>query len=91
MNTLEAIFPRAGDRSVFVGYVMLKSINDSLEDAYRLVTMLEALSCKVNLIAFNAHEGTRFQPSAREAMLAFRSGQSLLAMILFPCKSLGLV
>ena len=72
LATLEGIFPRAGQRSVFVEFVMLQGINDSLEDAHRLTQLLQPIQCKVNLIAFNAHEGTRFQPSGREAMLGFR-------------------
>lgn len=51
---------------------MLREINDSLEDAHRLVQLLKPIQCKVNLIAFNAHKGTRFQPSSRDAMLSFR-------------------
>ena len=51
---------------------MLQGINDSLEDAHRLTQLLQPIQCKVNLIAFNAHEGTRFQPSGRDAMLSFR-------------------
>lgn len=39
----------------------------------RLVHLLRAIDCKVNLIVFNTHEGSRFQPSTKEAVLAFRS------------------
>jgi 23S rRNA (adenine2503-C2)-methyltransferase len=35
--------------------------------------MLEPINCKVNLILFNPHAGTRFFPSENEQVLAFRS------------------
>ena len=42
------------------------------EDARRLVTMLNGISCKVNLIIFNPHIGTWFSPSTMEKALSFR-------------------
>lgn len=35
--------------------------------------LLQPIDCKVNLIVFNTHEGTRFKPSTPEAVQAFRS------------------
>ncbi len=35
--------------------------------------MLDAIEAKVNLIAFNAHEGTQFRPSETAAVQSFRS------------------
>jgi 23S rRNA (adenine2503-C2)-methyltransferase len=72
LGALKERFPRGGDRSVFIEYVMLKDVNDTLEDAHRLVQLMEAIQCKINLIGFNAHEGTRFLPSSREQILEFR-------------------
>ncbi|GFR44485.1 hypothetical protein Agub_g5748 [Astrephomene gubernaculifera] len=60
-------------RSLLVGYTLLHGINDTLEDAERLASMLSRVQCKVNLIVFNPHEGTRFQPSRPEDVTAFRS------------------
>lgn len=40
---------------VTIEYVMLKGVNDSLEDAKRLVTLLSHVSSKVNLIPLNNH------------------------------------
>ena len=79
LNTLADIFPRGGDKSLFVEFVMLRGVNDTLEDAHRLVALLDPIQCKINLIAFNAHEGTRFQPSPPEQVLSFRCA--------FPCRS----
>ncbi|KAG2435216.1 hypothetical protein HXX76_007299 [Chlamydomonas incerta] len=60
-------------RSLLVEYTMLHGINDTLEDAHRLADMLRRVNCKVNLIVFNPHKGTRFQPSTDEDISAFRS------------------
>lgn len=56
---------------VLFEYVMLAGINDSLDDARRLVSLVEGIPCKINLISFNHHEGSSFIPSTKEQMLAF--------------------
>jgi hypothetical protein len=58
---------------------MLRDINDTEEDAQRLADLTADLACKVNLITFNPHQGTRFQPSPMEQVLAFRCAALLLA------------
>lgn len=72
LAALQQRFPRRRERSVFIEYVMLRDVNDSLEDAHRLAALLEPVECKVNLIVFNPHLGTRFLPSQPEQVLAFR-------------------
>jgi 23S rRNA (adenine2503-C2)-methyltransferase len=47
------------DRVTFE-YVMLGGVNDSLEDAKRLVKLLSGIRAKVNLIPFNEFEGIPF-------------------------------
>lgn len=51
---------------------MLRGVNDSPEDALRLAGIASRVRCKVNLIVFNPHEGTRFEASTPEAVAAFR-------------------
>lgn len=41
--------------------------------ACRLVQLLKPIDCKVNLIVFNTHEGSRFRPSTAEDVQSFRS------------------
>lgn len=53
-------------------YVMLAGINDTAEDAHRLLLLTQGIECKYNLIEFNAHPGTRFQGTDPETMQAFR-------------------
>jgi len=42
-------------------YVLLRGVNDSVEDARQLCQLLQGIRCKVNLIPFNPHPGSRFQ------------------------------
>lgn len=54
-------------RRLTVEYVLLDGVNDSLEDARRLIRMLRTVPIKVNLIPFNPVENTDFRtpPAAR--------------------------
>ncbi|WP_298269171.1 23S rRNA (adenine(2503)-C(2))-methyltransferase RlmN [Geobacter sp.] len=53
-------FPLPGRRKITIEYVMIKGVNDSLEDAKRLVKLLSGIPSKINLIPFNEHEGCSF-------------------------------
>ncbi len=50
-------------RRITFEYVMLKDINDSLEDAKLLVQLLRGIPAKINLIPFNPWPGTNYQCS----------------------------
>jgi 23S rRNA (adenine2503-C2)-methyltransferase len=50
-------------RRITFEYVMLKGINDTLEDAKRLVKLLSGIPAKVNLIPFNPWPGTNHECS----------------------------
>ena len=54
-------------------YVMLRGVNDSIDDAKRLVKLLSPLRGKVNLIFFNAFEGSGFATSSRAAVEDFQA------------------
>ncbi|CAA6661229.1 unnamed protein product [Spirodela intermedia] len=58
---------------VLFEYVMLDGVNDSLEDAERLVELVRGIPCKINLIKFNPHQGSMFRPSPEERMIEFRN------------------
>jgi len=48
-------------------YILMKGINDSREDALRLVKLLAPIKAKVNLIPFNEHDRSDFKrPSKKE-------------------------
>ena len=49
------------ERPLTFEYVLLAGVNDSPEDAKRLVKLLQGIRCKVNLIPFNEFPGTVFR------------------------------
>lgn len=64
-------FPLPGRRKVTFEYVMLGGVNDTLEDAKRLLKLISDIPNKVNLIPFNEHEGCDFKAPTRSAIDAF--------------------
>jgi 23S rRNA (adenine2503-C2)-methyltransferase len=50
-------------RRITFEYVMLKGVNDSLDDAKLLVKMLSGIPAKINLIPFNPWPGTTYECS----------------------------
>ena len=52
-------------------YVMLKDINDSDADAYRLVDLIKGIPAKVNLIPFNPWPGAPYERSSNNRIHAF--------------------
>ena len=50
-------------RRITFEYVMLKGVNDSLDDARLLVKLLKGIPAKINLIPFNPWPGTAYQCS----------------------------
>ena len=53
-------------------YILIRGINDSIADAKRLVKLLHGLRCKINLIAFNEHEGSEFKCPDEATINAFQ-------------------
>ncbi len=58
-------------RQITFEYVMLAGVNDSAEQARRLVRLLRGRPAKVNLIPFNAFPGSGFECSTPEAIDGF--------------------
>jgi len=52
-------------------YVMLKDVNDSIDDAKALVRLLKGIPAKINLIPFNPWPGTRYECSEWEQIEKF--------------------
>lgn len=82
---LEACWRYAAKRSnrfITFEYVMLRGINDSLQQADELARLLQGRAAKVNLIPFNPFPGTRFERSSVAAIRHFQDrlrGQGLVA------------
>ena len=53
-------------------YVMLDGVNDTEEDARRLVKLLQGLPSKINLIPFNRWTGSNYKRSSSDRIKAFR-------------------
>jgi len=65
-------YPGASNaRRITFEYVMLKGVNDSLDDAKLLVKLLKGIPAKINLIPFNPWPGTRYECSDWEQIEKF--------------------
>ncbi|MBF9039553.1 23S rRNA (adenine(2503)-C(2))-methyltransferase RlmN [Rhodobacterales bacterium LSUCC0387] len=57
-------YPRASNSErITFEYVMLKDVNDSDEDAHRLIKLIKGIPAKINLIPFNEWPGAPYQRS----------------------------
>jgi 23S rRNA (adenine2503-C2)-methyltransferase len=65
-------YPGASNaRRITFEYVMLKGVNDSLDDARLLVKLLKGIPAKINLIPFNPWPGTSYECSDWEQIEKF--------------------
>ena len=60
-------------RRITFEYVMLKNINDSLEEAHELVRLLKKIPSKLNLIPFNSWPGAIYDCSSDDVILEFNN------------------
>ncbi|MFO7766559.1 MAG: 23S rRNA (adenine(2503)-C(2))-methyltransferase RlmN [Pelovirga sp.] len=67
-----AEFARATSQRVTFEYILIKGVNDSLPMAKKLVKLLHPVRCKVNLIAFNEHQGAAFTAPDDGTIRAFQ-------------------
>jgi 23S rRNA (adenine2503-C2)-methyltransferase len=65
-------FPLEKRRRITFEYVLIEGVNDSPEDAHRLVGLLRGLKKKVNLIPLNADPWIPLRPPDEERVLAFQ-------------------
>jgi 23S rRNA (adenine2503-C2)-methyltransferase len=65
-------FPLKPKEAITFEYVLLKDVNDTDEDARRVVKLLHGIPAKVNLIALNPGPGILFAPPAPERVAAFQ-------------------
>ncbi|XP_023910977.1 uncharacterized protein LOC112022590 [Quercus suber] len=73
LETLREELRFKNNYKVLFEYVMLSGVNDSIEDAKRLIDLIEGIPCKINLISFNPHTGSQFQPTSDAKMIEFRN------------------
>jgi 23S rRNA (adenine2503-C2)-methyltransferase len=65
-------YPLPKRRRITFEYVMMDSLNDTEEDAERLVRIARQVPSKVNLIPFNGFEGSGFTPPPDERVKRFQ-------------------
>jgi len=67
-----AAYPRVSNSErITFEYVMLKDVNDSDEDARRLIKLIDGIPAKINLIPFNEWPGAPYQRSDPDRIKAF--------------------
>lgn len=54
-------YPLQPRRRITFEYILIKGINDSIQDAKRLAKLLRPIRAKINLIPFNAFDGSDFE------------------------------
>jgi 23S rRNA (adenine2503-C2)-methyltransferase len=64
-------FPLPSRRWITIEYVLIRDLNDSLEDAKRLVRLISNIPSKVNLIPFNEHDSCGFKSPSQDAIDKF--------------------
>ena len=71
LNALREYPKATNSERITFEYVMLKGVNDSDEDAHRLVKLLDGIPAKVNLIPFNEWPGAPYERSSNNRIRAF--------------------
>jgi 23S rRNA (adenine2503-C2)-methyltransferase len=65
-------YPLPPRRKITFEYILMQGINDSLDDARRLVKLLHGIKAKINLIPFNEHPGSDFKRPDADRISAFQ-------------------
>ncbi|SFO91322.1 23S rRNA (adenine(2503)-C(2))-methyltransferase RlmN [Tranquillimonas alkanivorans] len=71
LDALRAYPKLSNSERITFEYVMLKDVNDTDEDARRLVKLIRGIPAKINLIPFNEWPGAPYQRSDWERIEAF--------------------
>ncbi|MEO0922839.1 MAG: 23S rRNA (adenine(2503)-C(2))-methyltransferase RlmN, partial [Pseudomonadota bacterium] len=71
LDALRAYPKASNSERITFEYVMLKDINDSDEDAKRLIKLISGIPAKINLIPFNEWPGSPYQRSEWSRMERF--------------------
>ncbi|MBI5894065.1 MAG: 23S rRNA (adenine(2503)-C(2))-methyltransferase RlmN [Deltaproteobacteria bacterium] len=65
-------YPLQRNRRVTFEYILIKGVNDSLDDAKKLVKLLKDIPCKINLIPFNPFPDAGFERPDDKTVSAFQ-------------------
>jgi len=69
-ESIKYFFEKTGTRITYE-YILLKDINDSLDDAHELVKFCKSTPCKVNLIEYNSVDNIPFQKASNNKTIKF--------------------
>ncbi|MEA2028272.1 MAG: 23S rRNA (adenine(2503)-C(2))-methyltransferase RlmN [Campylobacterota bacterium] len=65
-------FPINSRKRVMFEYLVIKDLNDGLDSAKKLLSLLDGIKAKVNLIYFNPYDNTEFKRPSEADMLKFQ-------------------
>lgn len=65
-------YPAPDRYGITFEYIMIDSLNDSIQDAKKLVRFVHGLKAKVNLIPMNPFPGSAYKASSQERIRAFQ-------------------
>jgi len=71
LDALRAYPKASNSERITFEYVMLKGVNDSDEDAHRLMELIKGIPAKINLIPFNEWPGAPYERSSNNRIRAF--------------------
>lgn len=71
METCRTLSFKNRDRITFE-YVLIRNINDSLQDALRLAELLKPISCKINLLSYNPNTFVEYQSPSPVQLASFQ-------------------
>ena len=60
-------------KNITMEYIMIDGVNDSMNHAKKLATLLSNISCKINLIPFNSFKGSDYKRSKDSSMKSFKN------------------
>ena len=64
-------FPLSSRKRIMFEYLMIKDINDNLQCAKKLLSLLDGIKAKINVILFNPYEGSIYNRPSLDAANAF--------------------
>ncbi len=71
LDALRAYPKVSNSERITFEYVMLKGVNDTDEDAHRLMRLIDGIPAKINLIPFNPWPGAPYERSSNNRIRAF--------------------
>ena len=64
-------FPLSSRKRIMFEYLMIKDINDNLQCAKKLLSLLDGIKAKINVILFNPYEGSIYNRPSLDSANAF--------------------